>query len=107
MAASRGNLRRHNRSPVESPIQVLWTDSSGVDKSVNGRTIDISEEGLRVKTPEPIDRGTYVTFSAPKIPLRGRASVRSCRQQGLTYLVGLEFTSGLRWKPAPPESGSK
>lgn len=106
MATSRGNLRRSDRVTVESPVQVLWTDSSGTDKSVNGRTVDISEQGIRIRTPEPLVRGTYVTFLAAKVPLQGRASVRSCRQQGLAYLVGLEFSGGLRWKPKKTGTGN-
>jgi hypothetical protein len=54
---------------------------------------------MRIKVPAAIDKGVYVTFSALKLPLQGTASVRSCKQQGLGYVIGLEFTGGLRWKP--------
>jgi hypothetical protein len=34
--------------------------------------------------------------------VHGRASVRSCTRKGTKYVVGLEFSAGLKWKP--PES---
>ena len=84
---------------VESPVQALWRDRSGADNAVNGRVVDVSESGIRIRVPAPIEKGAYVTFHASKVPLHGTGSVKSCRQQGLGYLIGLEFTSGLRWKP--------
>ncbi|HUJ51881.1 MAG TPA: PilZ domain-containing protein [Bryobacteraceae bacterium] len=101
MAESRGDLRRHARVTMDSPVQVLWRDPSGTEMSVNGRTVDISEAGLCIKVPVPIEKGVYVGFNASKVPLRGTASVRSCRRQGVAYLVGLEFSGNLRWKPKP------
>jgi PilZ domain len=89
---------------VDSAIQVLWRDRSGTDNTVNGRVIDVSEAGIRIKVPAPIEKGVYVTMSAPKVPLQGTGSVKSCRQQGLSYVIGLEFTSGLRWKAKPKGS---
>lgn len=93
---------------MDSPVQALWRDRSGVDNAVNGRVVDVSETGIRIRVPAPIDKGAYVTFNASKVPLQGTGSVKSCKQQGLAYLIGLEFTSGLRWKPkddgAPPEN---
>ena len=84
---------------MDVPIQIHWKDRSGSDNSANGRTIDLSAVGMRIKVPAPIDKGVYVSFNAPKVPVQGSASVRTCKQQGLGYIVGLEFTGGLRWKP--------
>ena len=99
MEPTRSHLRRHDRVTVESPVQLLWKDRSGVDSSANGRTVDISDAGMRVRSPVPIDRGVYVTFNATKVPLQGTGSVRDCKRQGMGYLIGLEFSGGLRWKP--------
>jgi len=98
---SKGNLRRHERVLLDSPVQVLWRDRSGVDNTVHGRVIDVSELGIRIKVPAAIDKGVYVTMHAAKVPLQGTAAVKSCKQQGLGYVIGLEFTRGLRWKPKP------
>jgi len=67
---------------MDSPVQVLWKDPSGTEMSVHGRTVDISETGLRIKVPVPIEKGVYVGFNASKVPLQGTASVRSCKRQG-------------------------
>jgi len=104
---SKGNLRRHLRVAVDSPVQALWRDRSGGDNAVNGRVVDVSELGIRIRVPAPIDKGAYVTFHASKVPLQGTGSVKSCKQQGLGYLIGLEFTSGLRWKPKSSGENSK
>ena len=106
MAAERGDLRRHQRVALDSPVQVLWRDRSGTDRSANGRIVDVSELGMRIKLPAAIEKGVYINFNAHKIPIQGAASVRSCRAQGTTYLIGLEFTGGLRWKtrPAGPQA---
>ncbi len=97
--AESGDLRRHARVTMDSPVQVLWRGPSGTEMSVNGSTVDISEAGLRIKVPVPIEKGVYVGFNASKVPLQGTASVRSCKRQGVGYLVGLEFSGNLRWKP--------
>jgi len=99
MAESGDDLRRHGRVTMDSPVQVLWKDPSGTEMSVHGRTVDISETGLRIKVPVPIEKGVYVGFNASKVPLQGTASVRSCKRQEVGYLVGLEFSGNLRWKP--------
>lgn len=101
MPESKGDLRRHARSAVDSPVQVLWKDRAGGDNSVNGRVLDVSETGMRIKVPAAIESGAYVTFLANKISLQGTGSVRSCKRQGLNYVIGLEFVRGLRWKPKP------
>ena len=104
---SKGNLRRHARVAVDSPVQALWRDRSGSDNAVNGRVVDVSELGIRIRVPAPIDKGAYVSFNASKVPLHGTGSVKSCKQQGLAYLVGIEFTSGLRWKPKDPAGNTE
>lgn len=84
---------------MDSPVQALWRDRSGSDNSVNGRVVDVSALGIRIRVPAPIEKGAYVTFNASKVPLQGTGSVKSCKQQGLGYMIGLEFTGGLRWRP--------
>ena len=94
-----GELRRHARAEKSSPVQIVWKDSAGVDKFVNGKTLDISASGMRVEVSDPIERRTYVTLQCTALALRGSASVRSCTRKGMKYVVGLEFSGGLQWKP--------
>jgi PilZ domain-containing protein len=97
-----GELRRHARAEKSSPIQIIWKDRSGVDRFVNGRSVDVSPSGMRVEVSEPIDKQTYVTLQCTALALHGTASVRSCARKGMKYVVGLEFSAGLQWKPKAP-----
>jgi PilZ domain-containing protein len=83
-------LRQHWRFTKSVPVQIILTDGWGVDKFINGRTVDISEAGVRIEVPTPIDKGSSVTLCS-KQGLQGRASVTSCIRKGMKYLVGLEF----------------
>jgi len=64
-----------------------------------GRLVDISEAGMRVEVPEPLEKLTYLTVRADGLGIHGTASVRSCTRKGLKYVVGLEFSAGLQYKP--------
>jgi hypothetical protein len=97
--SSEGNLRRHTRAEKSSPIQLVWKDRTGVDKYVMGRTLDISPSGMRIEISEAIEKQTYVTMQCAGLALHGTASVRSCTRKGMKYIVGLEFSAGLQWKP--------
>jgi len=93
------HLRRHGRAEKSSPLQIVWQDRTGADKYVQGKTLDISPSGMRVELAEPIERGVYVTVQCPALGVHGRASVRSCSRKGMKYILGLEFSGGLEWKP--------
>ena len=95
----KGDLRRHPRSVVAAPVQLSWTDGNGHERLVTARVVDISENGMRVESPEALVPGVYVNFRAERLHLLGSASVRSCKKQGTKYLAGLEFSGGLKWKP--------
>jgi PilZ domain len=92
-----GDLRRHSRSEHAATVRLIWKDRAGVDKFINGRTVDISESGMRIEVPEPIEKRTYVTLQCSDLGLHGAASVRSCARKGMKYVVGLEFSGGLQW----------
>ncbi len=99
-----GGLRREDRAHASSPVQIVWTDRSGVDRFIKGRSLDISVSGMSVEVSEQIERQTYVTFQCPDLDLHGTASVRSCSRKAMKYIVGLEFSGGLKWKQPKPES---
>jgi hypothetical protein len=98
-----GELRRHARAEKSSPVQIVWKDREGVDKYVTGKSLDISASGLRVEVSAPIDKQTYVTLQCAALALHGSASVRTCARKGQKYVVGLEFSGGLKWKPKTAE----
>ena len=97
--ASEDHLRRHARAETSSPVRIVWQDKTGSDKYVNGKSLDVSTSGMRIEVAEPIDRGIYVTVQCTALDVHGRASVRSCNRKGLKFILGLEFSGGLEWKP--------
>ena len=92
-------LRRHAREGDSSTVQLVWQDRSGTDKFVVGKSLDISPSGMRVEVSEAIDKQTYVTVQCASLGVHGRASVRTCTRKGIKYILGLEFSAGLQWKP--------
>jgi len=66
---------------------------------VNGRSLDVSPAGMRIEISEPIDKQTYLTVQCVALGLHGTASVRSCARKGMKYVLGLEFSTGIKWKP--------
>jgi len=102
--AEKGRLRRHSRTEVRAIVQLVWKDHLGNEKYTKARTLDVSETGMRVEVPERIPERSYVTFRADELSLHGTGSVRSCQGKGLKYIVGLEFSTGMKWKPKTPES---
>jgi hypothetical protein len=91
--------RRHERTEHAETVQVVWKDRDGADRFTNARTLNISEVGMRLEVPEPLAERSYVTLRCDKLKLNGRASVRTCQRKGNRYLVGLEFSVGMKWKP--------
>jgi hypothetical protein len=101
---SKGTLRRHERNEQSAVVQIMWKDRNGADKYANARTLDISESGMRIEVPEPLQERSYVTLRADKLKLNGTASVRTCIRKGTRYWVGLEFSVGMKWKPPEPDA---
>lgn len=94
-----GDLRRHQRADISSPARIVWQDREGRDCFMNGRALNVSASGMRVEVADPIEKQTYVTVQCTALDLHGRASVRTCARKGQKYILGLEFSAGLKWKP--------
>jgi hypothetical protein len=98
--STRHDLRRQDRRPCDHSITVLWRDLGGQDKFANAKALDISECGLSLQMPEAPPKQGYLSLRAPKLGLLGQASVRHCsRTSGSKFIIGVEFTGGLRWTP--------
>src|SRR6266852_5242276 len=102
--AEKGNLRRHHRTQARSVVQLVWKDHLGNEKYTKARTLDISQSGMRVEVPEQIPKRSYVTFRAAELSLHGTGSVRTCHGKGLKYVIGVEFSAGMKWKPKSAKS---
>jgi len=101
----KGDLRRHQRTEVQVAVQVVWEDRRGQKNFANGKSIDISEAGMRLKLKDPIEKQTYVSLSSPQLSLNGQGSVRTCARAGNGFIVGIEFSAGLKWKTGGKPAG--
>ena len=98
-------LRRFKREALDVPVEVIWKTRSGEDQYAKARALDVSESGMRLEMPVPLDERIYVTIRAEGLGLHGRASVRSCsKQSAKKFWIGLEFSGGLKWRPKTPRT---
>ena len=103
-ALKRKDLRRSRRYAVEgATLRVSWLGLNGTLKVAHqARVLNISEGGIAFELPEPAQLVTRVKLQSDKHKLFGEATVRHCRRVGSKYVVGVEFSDGLRWR-APEE----
>jgi hypothetical protein len=90
--------RRHRRYIVDAGVlEVSWLDVNGRMKVTKTRVLNISEDGIAFQLPEEI-MPLLVRFRSERYNVEGVGAVKQCRRTGSKYLVGLEFTEGLRWR---------
>src|SRR5260370_40364813 len=94
-------LREHRRYAVaETFLRVIWLDANGDPKIENlVRPIDVSETGMAVELPKAALLLSRIRLESDKGELLGQGKVRYCRPNGARYIVGIEFTDSLRWRP--------
>ena len=89
--------RRAVRYPCSGAIRLAWT--SNFDKYAMGECVDISRTGLRMLISDPIPLRTSVCFKADCLAFGGSGTVRFCKRLKGRYVVGLDFSGGLTWRP--------
>ncbi len=92
---ARGDSRIDSRLKTKSPMKLSWQDPAGNRYSIGVRTLDMTSQGARVESPEPMAPGLYVLLEAPKLKLMGSAIVRHCGLRGGNYHIGLDFRNSL------------
>jgi len=92
---ARGELRIDHRTKTKSPMKLSWHDATGNRYSIGVKTVDMTSQGARVESPEPMAPGLYVLLEAPKLKLMGSAIVRHCGRCGQNYQIGLDFRNSL------------
>lgn len=90
----RRDTRRDPRFVFKGNIALSW-DERGNPRFGQGKCLDISEHGMRIETPYPIEARSFAVVRLENTTISGHASVRYCRRDGSKYLLGLEFTSSL------------
>ena len=96
------NIRRHQRVTCNTKGRAVWADPSGQDKWAIVRIFALSDSGVRMELPAPVEARSLISFSSDDMKLQGQATVRFCRRQGSRYVVGAEFVGGTSWKPVTP-----
>ena len=99
MAQIKKNIRRHERSAVDCPIKLTWTDSKGDHQYTNGRCVGISRSGMELALSDPVEARAHVSFKIVDLDFHGSGTVRYCIRRALKYRAGIEFIGGLTWTP--------
>src|SRR5262245_24287535 len=95
----RKDMRRHRRYAVDNGVlRVWWIDSSGKMKMTRAGALNISESGMALELPEGALPLSLVRFESTRFQVRGSGGVRHCRRVGSKFVVGIEFSDGLRWR---------
>jgi hypothetical protein len=84
-----------HRALMNSIFHAFWQGANGASQGVRGRAIDITDRGMILKTSKPVRSDSQVFLECPRYHLTVTARVRTCMRKGLSYNVGLEFTSRL------------
>ena len=100
--------RLHQRSGLESEVQVSWHGSEGELLHCDGRCCDCSPGGLGIELPESFPVNTRVTLHVPSVNFTGTGVVRHSRRLDSGYLVGIAFSrvlAGFAAFAPPPGDG--
>ena len=89
--------RQYPRFPCSASIRISL--SRTLEPGVTGACLEVCRNGLRIETPEAIPVSTEVSLRALSLGLSGKGIVRYCHSHEGKFLVGLEFTGGLYWRP--------
>lgn len=89
-------LRRERREDLQGKIRIHWQDRSGATFGSLGKLVNVSEGGLCADVDRRIEPATVIQIESRDIGVAGLAVVRHCRQKGMGYRLGIQFTSGLK-----------
>jgi len=93
------DLRRRRRYAVDAgALQVSWVNAAGNMETARTRALNVSEDGIALQLPSAA-LPMRVRFQSHRFKLYGAGSVRYCRRTGAGYVVGVEFTEDLHWRP--------
>lgn len=88
--------REHRRFSYDGTVLLQWK-AGGEDKYTRGHAVNVSRSGMKLIVSEPIPYREFVNLRADEIQIAGSACVRHCERFRGKFMVGLEFTRGLRW----------
>jgi len=88
--------RQHFREEVDFEVAVFWDTGDGAAGSCRPQARDVSEAGMRLRSPVRIEPGMRIFLDAaqPGFPLEG--VIRYCIPEEGQFRIGLEFSSAAR-----------
>jgi hypothetical protein len=91
LAEMRAESRLHRRFALKGFVALLLPNGR---KRLWTYAMNMSTTGLLVRSWSPVEVGSHVKIQASKLPLVvGTARVQHCSRKGLTYRIGLEFST--------------
>ena len=96
--------RRRPRATVPGLVKLLWQDATGAHRTAQAQCLNISEIGMRIDLHSPVPVRQYLRVESDQYGLLGMASVRYCTREGIRFVAGLEFSSGMRYRPQMEKS---
>ena len=66
--------------------------------NLRGQCENVSDSGIQVILPEPLEPQSFVAVLSSKLGIHGSGSFRHCRRVARGYLVGIHFSGGTRPK---------
>jgi hypothetical protein len=96
----RKEKRRHRRYLVSSTtLRASWLSVKGDRKMANAKVLNVSESGMALELPEPPMMNTLVRIQSERYKFVGAGACRHFYRSPNGYVVGIEFTDGLKWFP--------
>ena len=89
------NSRKHERVPYEGSVRISWQDERGLSRYAKVKCLDISREGLRIETADPIPVRSTLLLRADQLNLGGSAHVKHTAWRKCKYILGLNLTQPL------------
>src|SRR4051794_36129438 len=83
--------RTGHRFGQSEKVILSWRGADEVTQTLQCRLIDISEDGLRVRSKLPLALGMHMCVNLPRMRLATTANVRRCAGSGWKFDLGLEF----------------
>jgi PilZ domain len=100
--------RRYDRYSISASLQIGWDTESGEARFSQAKCLDVSDQGMRLETPQPIPVRSLIMIRANTRGLRipGQGSVRYCIRSGQGYRVGVEFGGKVVFEKPPASQPS-
>jgi hypothetical protein len=87
-------------------MRISWEDAQRRQKFATAKCWDISEWGVKLALPEPVAAQSVVSVRSERFNFAGSGVVRHCVRFGASYLVGIEFSSRLKFPEDKSERGA-